>query len=163
MTTSQIKLPTTTLTPTTRIHLQQFIQTGDKKEDLKVNVPQWKELITHLFSNNDLEDYRIITTMTPKSLEWLAGDTLSSNIEYTKSLFIASEIPTDDKCIFIDDRAEINETWLKENQYLITFQIPYPLTWDDTNLKYHPSVLETNQLAYHHEIHNEHVISQPQD
>ena len=98
--------------------------------------------------------------MTPSSLSKLAGSTLPSKIEYVKSLFIASEIPTEDKCIFIDDRAEINEAWLKENQYLITFQIPYQLTWDDTNLKYHPNVLEPNQLAYHHQQETKHLIAQ---
>lgn len=150
-----IKLTETTLTPNNKVYIQQYIQTGDKKEDIKINVPRMKQLLTEIFSN-DLSEFNICTSISEKTLKRLVDGESLPKIHHTDSLIDIPYSYIGNPLLLIDDKAEVQPYNLKKNMYLVTFQIPYKLDWDEANLKYHPNVLLPNQLSYHETVCNVH-------
>ncbi len=151
---NNIKLFEKLLTPDNRVFIQQYIQTGDKRQDLRVNVPRMKELLRELFSN-DISEFNVFTSISEKAFRWLFENQSVPKVNHVDSLVYIPQSYLDKPLLLIDAAAEVQPHQLKENMYLITFQIPYKLDWNEETFIYHPNCLLPNQLSYHHETDNE--------
>lgn len=140
----EIKVDGVALNNENKYYIKKFIQTGNKKEDIKVNKPEAMKMTHNLFEQNDLSKFQIITNIPEDILKKLATCELPSNIVYRDTLLGCGEHFKENN-LLIDCCAEVIPEYTPESAYLITFQIPYP---KDTPMEYEPKAFEENQVAY---------------